>query len=65
LNINKRIIVDSPKTVAYDAHPTAIEAELDYALYKMIISGLKHDWKSIKKAFWITILISRGKQAEV
>lgn len=32
--INKRLIVDSPKTVIYDAHLTAMETELDYALNK-------------------------------
>lgn len=32
--INKRLIVESPKTVIYDAHLTAMETELDYVLNK-------------------------------
>ena len=32
--IDKRVIVDSPKTVIYDAHLTAMQTELNYALYK-------------------------------
>ncbi len=32
--INKRVIVDSPKTAIYDAHFTAMETELEYALHK-------------------------------
>lgn len=32
--INKRVIVDSPKTVIYDAHLTAMQTELNYALHK-------------------------------
>jgi len=32
--IDKRVLVDSPKTVIYDAHLTAMQTELNYALYK-------------------------------
>lgn len=32
--IDKRVIVDSPKTAVYDAHLTAMETELKYALHK-------------------------------
>jgi hypothetical protein len=32
--IDKRVIVDSPKLVIYDAHLTAMETELEYALHK-------------------------------
>jgi len=32
--INKRVIVESPKTLIYKAHFTAIELELNYALLK-------------------------------
>jgi hypothetical protein len=32
--INKRVIVDSPRPVIYDAHLTAMETELNYALNK-------------------------------
>jgi hypothetical protein len=41
--IDKRVIVDSPKTVIYDAHLTAMETELDYALYKR-----DHFWVKIR-----------------
>jgi hypothetical protein len=34
LRINKRMIVDSPKTTIYTAHFTAMESELNYALFK-------------------------------
>ncbi|MGB9718100.1 MAG: hypothetical protein ACPL4E_06620 [Thermoproteota archaeon] len=34
LTINKRVIVDSPKNMIYDAHLTAMEAELNYALHE-------------------------------
>jgi hypothetical protein len=32
--IDKRVIVDSPKTVIYEAHFKAMELELEYAIYK-------------------------------
>ncbi|MGB9693855.1 MAG: hypothetical protein ACPLYF_03330 [Fervidobacterium sp.] len=41
--IDKRVIVNSPKTMIYDAHLTAMETELNYALHKKIISGLRPD----------------------
>ncbi len=40
--INRRVIVDSPKAVNYDAHFTAMETELNYALHK-------------KDSFWVKI----------
>ena len=39
--INKRVIVDSPKTVIYDAHLTALEKELEYALHKKDYAWVK------------------------
>jgi hypothetical protein len=32
--IDKRVIADSPRTAVYDAHLTAMETELKYALHK-------------------------------
>lgn len=43
--IDKRVIVGSPKTVIYDAHFTAMELELDYALFK-------------KDYFWVKIRLT-------
>jgi hypothetical protein len=40
--INKRVIVESPKTMIYEAHFTAMEFELNYAL-------LKKDYPWIRK----------------
>lgn len=48
--INKRVIVDSPKTVIYDAHLTAIETELNYALHK-------------KDYFWVKIRLRQHKES--
>ena len=48
--INKRVIVDSPKTVIYDAHFTAMETELDYALHK-------------KDYFWVKIRLRHHKES--
>lgn len=48
--IDKRVIVDSPKTVIYDAHLTAMETELDYALYK-------------KDYFWVKIRLKQHKES--
>ena len=48
--INKRVIVDSPKTVIYDAHLTAMETELDYALHK-------------KDFFWVKIRLRHHKES--
>ena len=39
--IDKRVIVDSPKTVIYDAHLKAMETELKYALYRKDYSWVK------------------------
>jgi hypothetical protein len=47
--IDKRVIVDSPKAAVYDAHLTAMETELKYALYK-------HD------AFWAKIRLRQHKE---
>jgi len=33
-SVNKRVIVDSPKTIVYNAHLIALEKELNYALHK-------------------------------
>jgi len=32
--IDKKVIVDSPKTIVYEAHFKAMELELEYAMYK-------------------------------
>jgi len=48
--IDKRVIVDSPKTVIYDAHLTAMETELNYALYK-------------KDYFWVKIRLRQHKES--
>ncbi len=50
LPINKRVIVDLPKIVIYDAHLTAIETELDYALHK-------------KDCFWIKVRLRQHKES--
>ena len=42
--INKRVIVDSSKTIIYTAHFTAIEKELEYAWVK---NRLKQHKKSV------------------
>jgi len=39
--INKRVIVESPKTMVYEAHFTAMELELDYALLKKDYSWIR------------------------
>jgi len=39
--INKRVIVNSPKTVIYSAHLTAFEKELEYALHKKDYAWIK------------------------
>lgn len=39
--INKRVIVESPKTMIYEAHFTAMEFELNYALFKKDYSWIK------------------------
>jgi hypothetical protein len=48
--IDKRVIVDSPKTVIYDAHLTAMQTELNYALYK-------------KDYFWVKIRLRQHKES--
>jgi DNA-binding transcriptional regulator PaaX len=48
--IDKRVIVDSPKTVIYDAHLTAMETELNYALNK-------------KDYFWVKIRLRHHKES--
>lgn len=48
--IDKRVIVDSPKTVIYDAHLTAMEIELRYALNK-------------RDYFWLKIRLRHHKES--
>ena len=48
--IDKRVLVDSPKTVIYDAHLTAMQTELDYALYK-------------RDYFWVKIRLRQYKES--
>lgn len=48
--IDKRVIVDSPKTVIYDAHLTAMEVELRYALNK-------------RNYFWVKIRLKHHKES--
>jgi hypothetical protein len=48
--IDKRVIVDSPKTVIYDAHLTAMETELNYALYK-------------RDYFWVKVRLRQHKES--
>lgn len=48
--INKRVIVDLPKTVIYDAHFTAMETELNYALHK-------------KDYFWVKTRLRHYKES--
>lgn len=48
--IDKRVIVDSPKRAVYDAHLTAMETELKYALFK-------HD------TFWAKVGLRRHKES--
>jgi len=48
--IDKRVIVDSPKTVIYDAHLTAMEIELRYALNK-------------RDYFWVKIRLRHHKES--
>lgn len=39
--INKQVIVESPKTIIYEAHFTAMELELNYALLKKDYSWIR------------------------
>jgi hypothetical protein len=48
--IDKRVIVDSPKTVIYEAHFKAMELELGYALFK-------------KDYFWIKVRLKQHKES--
>jgi len=48
--IDKRVVVDSPKTVIYEAHLTAMETELDYALHR-------------KDSFWVKIRLRHHKES--
>jgi hypothetical protein len=48
--IDKRVIVDSPKTVIYKAHFKAMELELEYALFK-------------KDYFWIKVRLKQHKES--
>jgi len=48
--IDKRVIVDSPKTVIYVAHLAAMETELNYALYK-------------RDHFWVKIRLRQHKES--
>ncbi len=48
--IDKRVIVDSPKTVIYEAHLKAMELELEYALFK-------------KDYFWIKVRLKHHKES--
>ena len=48
--IDKRVLIDSPKTVIYDAHLTAMQTELNYALYK-------------RDYFWVKIRLRQYKES--
>jgi len=48
--IDKRVVVDSPKTVIYEAHFTAMETELDYALRR-------------KDSFWVKVRLRHHKES--
>jgi hypothetical protein len=48
--IDKRVIIDSPKTVIYDAHLTAMETELRYAFNK-------------KDYYWVKIRLRHHKES--
>lgn len=48
--INKKVIVESPKMVIYEAHLQARETELTYALYK-------------KDYFWIKVRLRQYKES--
>ena len=48
--IDKQVIVDSPKTVIYEAHFKAMELELEYALFK-------------KDYFWVKFRLKQHKES--
>ncbi len=47
--IDKRVIVDSPRTVIYEAHFKAMELELQYAMFK-------------KDYFWVKVRLKQHKE---
>jgi hypothetical protein len=49
-HIDKRVIVDSPKTVIYEAHFKAMELELEYALFK-------------KDYYWVKVRLKQHKES--
>lgn len=49
-HIDKRVIVDSPKTVIYEAHFRAMELELEYALFR-------------KDYFWVKMRLRQHKES--
>jgi hypothetical protein len=50
--INNRVIVDSPRTMIYAAHLTAMETELKYALYR-------------RDTFWAKVRLRHHKESVV
>jgi len=48
--IDKRVIVDSPKTVVYEAHLTAMELELDYGMLR-------------KDYYWVKMRLRRHRES--
>ena len=48
--IDKRVIVDSPKTVIYEAHFKAMELELEYAIFK-------------KDYYWVKFRLKQHKES--
>ncbi len=48
--IDKKVIVDSPKTIVYEAHFKAMELELEYALYKKDYHWAKFRLKQHKES---------------
>lgn len=48
--IDRRVIVDSPKTVVYEAHLKAMELELEYALLKKDYLWIKLRLKQFKES---------------
>ena len=49
-HIDKRVIVDSPKTVIYEDHFKAMELELEYALFK-------------KDYYWVKVRLKQHKES--
>lgn len=50
--IDKRVVVDSPRTTVYEAHFTAMELELTYALFR-------------KDYFWMKMRLRQHKESVV